>query len=477
MSLIKRYIDIDFGVDARPLKRVPGTIVQGNNKVNVLRITYPNISRDHVVVALTQRADQVTGSTFLDYSANSGSFELVLHNWFTAVSGELQITFAIYSQTPEINEEGIITTETDTLRKVYLNVEESISADLPAPEDESIFLDIAVMVKSYDDRITALEPQFITDLSALDNFTYPGIYKFNLNNTNTFHLYVSEYTSNGVKYIRQIRSSATGYYARTNIDSVWNEWEDKKQYNINGITEWNESVNYKKGAIVSYFDNLFVCREENKNIIPYTDETYWNHITFDSYVVREDLNNYVLKEEVKDVDVDLSNYYDIPTANALLAAKEDKANLKALAYKNSLNKTDVGLSNVRNVESYSKTETDEKITDVIEIAEGKTKTFVVSTESNIKFKSNTDLVNLDISANPIVDISGKTINIDDIKVGDIFYVLEKEVADRWVSSITGNIIQLPKIETSKVNLTDYPTKTEMNTAIETAIGNALEADY
>ena len=177
------------------------------------------------------------------------------------------------------------------------------------------------------------------------------------------------------------------------------------------------------------------------------------------------------------MDVDLSNYYDIPTANALLAAKEDKANLKALAYKNSLNKTDVGLSNVRNVESYSKTETDEKITDVIEIAEGKTKTFVVSTESNIKFKSNTDLVNLDISANPIVDISGKTINIDDIKVGDIFYVLEKEVADRWVSSITGNIIQLPKIETSKVNLTDYPTKTEMNTAIETAIGNALEADY
>ena len=36
MSLNKRYINIDFGEDARPLKRVPGTIVQGNNKVIIL---------------------------------------------------------------------------------------------------------------------------------------------------------------------------------------------------------------------------------------------------------------------------------------------------------------------------------------------------------------------------------------------------------------------------------------------------------
>ena len=160
--------------------------------------------------------------------------------------------------------------------------------------------------------------------------------------------------------------------------------------------------------------------------------------------------------------IDLSNYYNKTEIDSKVNAKEDKANLKALAYKDSLTKTDIGLGNVRNVESYSKTETDEKISDVIEIAEGKTKTFVVSTESNIKFKSNTDQINLDISANPIVDISGKTINIDDIKVGDIFYVLEKEVADRWVSSITGNIIELPKMETSKVNLDEYYNKTEIS---------------
>ena len=301
MSLIKRYIDIDFGVDARPLKRVPGTIVQGNNKVNVLRITYPNISSDHVVVALTQRADQVTGSTFLDYSVNSGSFELVLHNWFTAVSGELQITFAIYSQTPEINEEGIITTETDTLRKVYLNVEESISADLPAPEDESIFLDVAVMVKTYDARIEKLETYFITDLNALDNFTTPGVYKINFNNNNVFHLFVIRIADS---LIEQTRSSKQGYYIRTIYNSIPNEWIYSK-YNIDGKSDYDSTISYKKGAIVNYFGDLYLSLIDDNNT-PLT--VAWKKLDFASFVNRFELSGFVPKEEGKGLSSnDLTN--------------------------------------------------------------------------------------------------------------------------------------------------------------------------
>lgn len=46
------------------------------------------------------------------------------------------------------------------------------------------------------------------------------------------------------------------------------------------------------------------------------------------------------------------------TVSTEIGKKENKANLKALAYKDSLGKSDVGLGNVLNVASYSKTETD-----------------------------------------------------------------------------------------------------------------------
>lgn len=48
------------------------------------------------------------------------------------------------------------------------------------------------------------------------------------------------------------------------------------------------------------------------------------------------------------------------------------------------------------------------------------------------------------------------------KVGDIVLVGETEVPDRWVSYITDNHISLYKLETTKVDLTSYYTKTETN---------------
>ena len=166
--------------------------------------------------------------------------------------------------------------------------------------------------------------------------------------------------------------------------------------------------------------------------------------------------------EVKSADVDLSNYYDIPTANALLERKEDKANLKALAYKDSLDKTDVGLGNVRNVESYSKTETDEKITDVVEIAEGKTNSYVVNYTNNAIFNSQEEYVIVDKSSFPITDIALKSINFEDLKYGDIIYITNTDVPDRWVGYIGEDFISFYKMETSKVNLNDYHTKTEIS---------------
>ena len=467
MSLIKRYIDINFDVDARPLKRVPGTIVQGNNKVNVLRITYPNISSDHVVVALTQRADEEKGSTFLDYSVNSGSFELVLHNWFTAVSGEVQITFAIYSQTPEINEEGIITTETDTLRKVYLNVEESISADLPAPEDESIFLDVAVMVKTYDARIEKLETYFITDLNALDNFTTPGVYKINFNNNNVFHLFVIRIADS---LIEQTRSSKQGYYIRTIYNSIPNEWIYSK-YNIDGKSDYDSTISYKKGAIVNYFGDLYLSLIDDNNT-PLT--VAWKKLDFASFVNRFELSGFVPKEEGKGL-----------SSNDFTTEEKTKiANLKQLAFKDGLFKADVGLGNVRDVESYSKQEvdskisniklddyytkieTEEKLQDVVEIAEGKTSIYVVYSFYTTKLNKKDNRLTFKSSDFPIRINENEYLEFSKLKTGDLIYI-DSSYPDRWVYTIKDDEVVFFAIE-AKSDFSGYEKESNKISAITSA---------
>lgn len=513
---MKIYFNSDFIIT----KREHEEYYQGSDYHNKLIVAFPKLAYEKYTyiypVFNVKRADgRVFGefaiTDFDTTDANYMTWSCDLPNKALEVEGTLEITVLFrYS-----NDGKYAKVSTG---KVLLNVKEAVIGE----ENDVIFTgsgdnlqgEIDAIRNEFGVRFNNVETHFISDMAELDSYTTPGLYKFNINNTNTFHLFVIKISDS---LIGQTRSSRKGFYYRIINSGVASEWS-YGSYNVNGITEYGSTISYNKGAIVNYLGDLYLSLID-ENTTPLNES--WSKLEFTKFVKLEELDNYVPKEEgkglssndytneekakvsksvaeddlktingesivgsgnieVKGADVDLSNYYDIPTSNALLERKEDKFNLKALAYKDSLSKSDVGLGNVRNVESYSKTETDEKITDVIEIAEGKTKTFVVSTESNIKFKSNTDQVNLDISANPIVDISGKTINIDDIKVGDIFYVLEKEVADRWVSSITGNIIQLPKMETSKVDLNNYPTKTEISDLVneyDAQLKNDIAEDY
>lgn len=80
------------------------------------------------------------------------------------------------------------------------------------------------------------------------------------------------------------------------------------------------------------------------------------------------INKPIIPTKVSELTNDSGYLTSIPTEyvtetelNELLETKEDKVNLKALAYKDSLNKEDVGLGNVLNVASYSKTEMDTEL--------------------------------------------------------------------------------------------------------------------
>ena len=99
------------------------------------------------------------------------------------------------------------------------------------------------------------------------------------------------------------------------------------------------------------------------------------------------------------------------------------------------------------------------IQNVIEIAEGKTATYTLSydTTGNADFNSQ----NASITVSSFVDTAGNTITDADVKVGDIVLVVEVDVPDRWVQSIdtTNHTITLYKMETSKIDLSNYVDRT------------------
>lgn len=480
--------------------------------------------------------------------------------------------------------------------KVLLNVKEAVIGE----ENDVIFTgsgdnlqdEIDAIRNEFGVRFNNVETRFISDLAELDNYTTPGLYKFNLNNTNTFHLFVIQPTSS---LIEQTRSSRKGYYTRTIYNGVADGWK-YYSYNVNGVVEYDSSISYVKGAIVNNDGDLYLSLQNNNNT-PLTSA--WKKLDFASFVNRFELSGFVPKEEGKglssndltdsllaklnalnnyddtainnkitaierilvsdnvDLDtlqeivdvleenegdinaiftaiakkvdkdglktingesivgdgdivikggsgnaVDLSNYYDIPTTNALLAVKEDKANLKSLAYRDSLNKADVGLGNVNNTSDlnkpistatqaalnnkvdtttldnyYTNTEVDSKINNVVKIAEGKTNSYVLKWFNNPSFESNEDVIEINLKDNPILDYRGATVPNTALKIGDIFYIIETNVPDRWLAGINRDVYMFAKMETSKVDLDSYATDTDVDNKIAAAIGNALEADY
>ena len=68
-----------------------------------------------------------------------------------------------------------------------------------------------------------------------------------------------------------------------------------------------------------------------------------------------------------------------------------------------------------------------------EVAEGKTNTFVVDATVDTIFNSQANEITLDTS---IADLNKGIINLDNMKVGDNFYVIQTDLPDRWLKSQT-----------------------------------------
>ena len=112
------------------------------------------------------------------------------------------------------------------------------------------------------------------------------------------------------------------------------------------------------------------------------------------------------------------------------------------------------------------------INDIVEIAEGKTTQYVVNDADNTVL--NSDAATITITSS-LTTILGKEITLNQLKIGDIILITETDVPDRWVGLInsstseegtTVSSVVLYKMETSKINLSEYATQTDLDNKMD-----------
>lgn len=107
-----------------------------------------------------------------------------------------------------------------------------------------------------------------------------------------------------------------------------------------------------------------------------------------------------------------------------------------------------------------KTNYDSIVNNIREVAEGKTATYVIDAKSDITGTEDANGQFTNVSA-----ITGLT--IADLKLGDVILIKALDVSDYWVSQLnkTGDVVtsvSLNKMETTKVDLTQFYTKTQID---------------
>lgn len=138
---------------------------------------------------------------------------------------------------PETNAGNVLVTDTHGALGTA-----NASADL---QDLADFL----AAKALDD--TTLKSIVIDDLSVLDNYKTPDIYRFHYPaGAELFHLFVVDM---GSGYIIQYRTRAKGYARRELNGTTWQGWTEN-HYTVNGINRADGARTYNKGAIVTKSD-------------------------------------------------------------------------------------------------------------------------------------------------------------------------------------------------------------------------------
>lgn len=119
------------------------------------------------------------------------------------------------------------------------------------------------------------------------------------------------------------------------------------------------------------------------------------------------------------------------------------------------------------------------INTVSEVANGRTATFVISSQNTTGYEN----TSFNVNDATVVISSGSTkklkpiigtdpdINLSSLKVGDIILVTDTSVPDRWLGSISSGTYTFYKMETAKVDLSPYVTKSTFTAAGDLLVGS------
>lgn len=118
------------------------------------------------------------------------------------------------------------------------------------------------------------------------------------------------------------------------------------------------------------------------------------------------------------------------------------------------------------LENDSNYTTQNDLKNVIKIAEGKTKTYVIKASDNDWVNSNMDEITTMFTYLSLITVDGKHISYGDLKIGDIILVKELDIPDRYVGNkVLPGLVTFYKMETTKIDLNGYALKIEIPTKV------------
>lgn len=240
------------------------------------------------------------------------------------------------------------------------------------------------------------------------------------------------------------------------LETLATKMNVKESKVIRWLDDISEDIEYLDSAVYSDGDLIFDKESKDICILHYDGEE--DVFTYSLFVaIGSSSGGGGGEAAVRDIEVSYDNTSDILTATL----KERHGGVI------SSDTTTIPLSEKQNVLTFDSTPTQDSLNPVTsggvysecknirEVAEGKCKAYVIATQSQI-----TGTKDANDEYTGVTAISG--ITLTDLNVGDIIYITELDVPDYWVSALvmSGDTLQsvsLNKMETSKVDLSNYVT--------------------
>ena len=247
---------------------------------------------------------------------------------------------------------------------------------------------------------------------------------------------ISATTLNGVTIGNNPKFTDTIYDLQTGTNASKGEiilfpntgTSDKVYIQGSGLTSVSSDAN--GNVTVATPNEIFWC---TYNVTPFSDiETAYqaNKIV----AIKYGGNIYLLSDYIAEGVVFVCDTAD--TRFYITVSAENEWGNSSYIVERASNKTTVLSSSSTNIQYPSAKATYDAIQDVREIAEGKSATYIIDDTVQTEFNSSTDPIHL--IGTTFTDANSVVHNVADVRVGDMFYVTQTDVPDRWVSHVEIN---------------------------------------